>query len=88
MSYDSLMFYGYRHLKIDHKKLFSSGIVYLNGLEGFWSWANERLIKHHGVSKEYLPLYLKALVLRYKNRNHDLFDLNADFMCNFLPKRG
>ena len=36
-SYDSLMFCGYRHLKIDHQKLFSSGRVYINGLEGFWS---------------------------------------------------
>jgi transposase len=33
-SYDSLMFCGYRHLKIDHQKLFSSGRVYINGLEG------------------------------------------------------
>ena len=50
-SYDSLMFCGYRHLKIDHGKLFSFGKVYINGLEGFWSWAKERLIKHHGVPK-------------------------------------
>ena len=57
-SYDSLMFCGYRHLKVDHGKYFSSGKVYINGMEGFWSWAKERLIKHHGVSKEYFPLYL------------------------------
>jgi len=86
-SYDSLMFCGYRHLKIDHKKLFSSGKVYINGLEGFWSWAKERLIKHHGVSKELFPLYLKELEFRYNNRNHDLFDLIANFMCNLVPKR-
>ncbi|MDI6688364.1 MAG: IS1595 family transposase, partial [Desulfobacterales bacterium] len=64
-SYDSLMFCGYRHLKIDHGKLFSSGKVYINGLEGFWSWAKERLIKHHGVSKTHFPLYLKELEFRY-----------------------
>ena len=40
-SYDSLMFCGYRHLKIDHGKRFTSGKVYINGLEGFWSWAKE-----------------------------------------------
>jgi transposase-like protein len=44
-SYNSLMFCGYCHLKIDHTKKFSSGKVYINGLEGFWSWAKERLIK-------------------------------------------
>lgn len=86
-SYDSLMFCGYRHLKIDHKKLFSSGKVYINGLEGFWSWAKERLIKHHGVSKEHFPLYLKELEFRYNNRNNGLFDLIANFMCNLVPKR-
>jgi len=60
-SYDSLMFCGYRHLKVDHQKYFSSGRVYINGLEGFWSWAKERLMKHHGVSKDRFPLYLKEL---------------------------
>jgi transposase len=57
-SYNSLMCCGYRHLKIDHSKRFSSGKVYINGLEGFWSWAKERLIKHHGISPKYFPLYL------------------------------
>jgi transposase len=43
-SYDSLMFCGYRHLKLDNKKRFSTGKVYINRLEGFWSYAKERLI--------------------------------------------
>jgi len=73
--YDSLMFCGYRHLKVDHGKYFSSGKVYINGMEGFWSWAKEHFIKHHGVSKEYFPLYLKELEFRYNNRNSDIFDL-------------
>jgi len=51
-SYDSLMFCGYRHFRIDHGKRFSRGKVYLNGLEGFWSYAKERIIKFHGVSKK------------------------------------
>jgi len=34
-SYDSLMFGGYRHLKLDHGKYFFSGKVYINGMEGF-----------------------------------------------------
>ena len=49
------------HQKVDHQKYFSSGRVYINGLEGFWSWAKERLMKHHGVSKGRFPLYLKEL---------------------------
>lgn len=83
--YDSLMFCGYRHLKIDHSKRFGSGKVYINGLEGFWSWAKERLIKHHGVSKENFPLYLKELEFRYNNRNADLFELVTDHLCDLVP---
>ena len=81
------MFCGYRHLKVDHRKHFSSGKVYINGLEGFWSWAKERLIKHHGVSKDYFPLYLKELEFRYNHRNDDIFDQIANYLCDLVPKR-
>ena len=84
-SYDSLMFCGYRHLKIDHSKRFTSGKVYINGLEGFWSWAKERLIKHHGVSKQNFPLYLKELEFRYNNRHTDIFELVSDYLCDLVP---
>ena len=57
--YDSLMFCGYRHLKIDHAVRFSRGRVHINGLEGFWSFAKERLIKHHGIAPTRFPFYLK-----------------------------
>jgi transposase len=43
--YDALMFCGYRHLRVDHGKRFATGKVYINGLEGFWSYAKERLAK-------------------------------------------
>lgn len=85
--YDSLMFCGYRHLKVDHGKYFASGKVYINGLEGFWSFSKERLIKHHGVSKEMFPFYLKELEFRYNNRNKDLFVLFTQLMADFLPNR-
>ena len=85
-SYDSLMFCGYRHLKVDHGKYFSSGKVTINGLEGFWSWAKERFIKHHGVSKEQFPPYLKELEFRYNNRNSDIFNQVAIFLCDLVPE--
>ena len=84
-SYDALMCCGYRHLKIDHKKRFSSGKVYINGLEGFWSYAKERLIKHHGVSKEKFPLYLKEMEFRYNNRNTTIFTQLAKYLVNLVP---
>jgi transposase len=83
-SYDALIFCGYRHLRVDHQKRFSSGKVYINGLEGFWSYAKERLIKHHGVSKMYFPYYLKEMEFRYNNRHRSLFDLVLKSLCNLV----
>ena len=60
-SYDSLMFCGYKHLNIDHKYKFKQGKIYINGVEGFWSFAKERLIKHHGISPHKFLLYLKEM---------------------------
>jgi len=85
-SYDSLMFCGYRHIKIDHKHYFATGKVYINGVEGFWSFAKERLIKFHGMSREKFPLYLKEMEFRYNNREADIFTIIAQYLCNFVPK--
>lgn len=83
--YDTLMFCGYRHLRVDHGKRFASGKVYINGLEGFWSYAKERIMKFHGVSKEKFPLYLKEMEFRYNNRHDDLFELIVQKVCNLVP---
>jgi transposase len=70
---------------VDHGKRFSTGKVYINGLEGFWSYAKERLIKHHGVSKEKFPLYLKEMEFRYNNRNTEIFYELAKYLANLVP---
>ena len=59
--YDSLMFSGYKHMAIDHQKRFAKGKVYINGMEGFWSFAKERMAKHHGVSPGKFLLYIKEM---------------------------
>ena len=87
-AYDSLMFCGYRHLSVDHSKRFSRGKVYINGMEGFWSWAKERIIKHHGVSPERFPLYLKELEFRYNNREEDIFPLLVSYISMLVPNVG
>ncbi len=73
-SYKSLKFYG-KHLTIDHNKYFKNGRRHINGLEGFWSFAKERLLKYHGVSKNNFPLYLKEMEFRYNYRKENLFHL-------------
>ncbi|MEM4721943.1 MAG: IS1595 family transposase [Candidatus Methanomethylicaceae archaeon] len=79
---DALMCCGYRHLRVDHRKRFSSGKLYINSLEGFWAYAKERLIKHHGVSQKHFPLYLKEMEFRYNYRHEPLFDL----LLNLITK--
>ena len=86
-SYNALMFCGYRHLRVDHRKRFSTGKVYINGLEGFWGYAKERIMKFHGVSKEKFPLYLKEMEFRYNNRKKDIFPLLVKNLCSIVPKR-
>jgi transposase len=78
--YDSLMFSGYKHLNIDHRYRFKEGKVFINGVEGFWSFAKERLIKYHGISKHKFILYLKEMEWRYNNRNEDLFEMLIYYM--------
>ena len=82
LGYDSLMFCGYRHLQIDHKKRFASGKVYINGIEGFWSYAKERLIKHHGISKRKFPLYIKEMEFRYNHRKEPLFQILGQYLAS------
>ncbi len=86
-SYDSLMFCGYRHLKVDHDTHFSQGKVHINGLEGFWSFAKERLAKHHGISPRKFPLYLKEMEFRYNNRDKDIFEILLKYITKLVPKR-
>jgi len=69
-SYDSIVLYGFKHERIDKSMKFSNGRVYINGIEGFWSYAKERLLKFHGVSKENFVYYLKELEFRYNNRDN------------------
>jgi len=73
-SYDGLVCYGFRHERIDHGERFANGKVYINGIEGFWSYAKERLQKYHGLSALWFPLYLKELEFRYNHRKEDLFE--------------
>jgi len=78
--YDSLIFNGYKHLSVDHSKMFGKGDVYINGIEGFWSFAKENMAKHHGVSPGKFLLYIKEMEWRYNNRDEDTFSLLLDYM--------
>ncbi|MGB9694039.1 MAG: transposase [Fervidobacterium sp.] len=57
----------------------------MNGLEGFWGYAKERLIKHHGVSPQKFPLYLKEMNFRYNHGNEDIFEILIKNLCKLVP---
>jgi transposase len=85
-SYDALMFCGYRHLMVDHKRRFATGKVHISGLEGFWSYAKERIIKFHGVSKDKFPLYLKEMEFQHNSIDIDIFTKLIKNLCSIVPQ--
>lgn len=80
-SYKSLKFYR-KHLLVDHDKNFVNEKNHINGIEGFWSYAKERLLKYHGVSKQNFILYLKELEFRFNNRKKNIFFLLNEIIFN------
>jgi transposase-like protein len=43
--------------------------IHINGIEGFWGYLKERLLKHHGVAKKNLIYYVKELEFRFNYRH-------------------
>jgi transposase len=84
-SYDSLMFCSYRHMNVDHGERFASGKVHINGLEGFWSFAKQRLAKFHGVLPRKFPLYIKEMEFRYNHRDEDIFEILVNYVIDLVP---
>lgn len=55
------------------------GAASINGIEGFWAYAKERLLRHHGVSPDHFLLYLKEIEYRFNHR-----DLSAQELVDHL----
>ena len=75
-SYNDLHKYG-KHSIINHSETFvdqQNRQNHTNGIEGFWSFAKERMMKYHGVKSENFNLYLKEIEFRYNFRKVDIFE--------------
>ena len=64
---------GYHHEVIDHgKEEYSKEKkgkkIHINGIEGFWGYLKEHLLKHHGVAKDNLIYYIKEQEFRFNYR--------------------
>ena len=58
---------------------------HINGIEGFWSYANTWLYHYRGVPKQYFHLYLKEIEFRFNHRNEDIFRLLANILVKTVP---
>lgn len=83
--YATLAYCGYRHLKVNHTRRYTQGKVHVNCLEGFWSYAKGKLIRHRGISPRYFPLYLFEMQFRYNHRRQDLFPLLLKAILKPVP---
>ena len=68
-SYNALDVAGFRHLRINHARLFADGKNHINGIENFWNQAKRHLRKFNGVPKKHFPLFLKECEWRFNNPN-------------------
>lgn len=80
----SLLIRNHKLTIADYGKNFPRCRVY-SDCEGFWPFAKERLIKHHGVSFNKLPLYLKESEFRWINGNSHIFEALIERLCSFMP---
>lgn len=74
-SYDSLVYQGYKHTRINHSKEFVKGHNHINGIESFWSYVKRKMRKHNGIPRHKFYLYLKESEFRFNNRHQDLTNL-------------
>jgi transposase len=61
------------------------GKISLNGLDGFWSFARQRLSNFHGTSDQELLFFLNELAFRYNHRQEELFDSLASLLTEIMP---
>ncbi|MFC1564154.1 IS1595 family transposase [candidate division KSB1 bacterium] len=83
-SYDGLVLYGYEHVRINHnKELVDKDRNHINGIESFWAYVKNKLVKYYGIKPELFYLYLKEHEFRFNNRNKDIEKLLFNLMRQF-----
>jgi transposase-like protein len=75
--YNGLVDLGYKkHYRVHHgTNEFARGKNHINGIESFWSFAKNRLIKFHGIPQNTFYLHLKECEFRFNYRNENLYRL-------------
>jgi transposase-like protein len=83
--YNGLVDLGYaKHLRVDHSRNeFVKGRAHINGIEGFWGFAKNRLARFRGMHKQTFYLHLKECEFRYNYRDENVYKR----LLNELKKR-
>ena len=66
-SYNILDVSCFKHVRINHSKLFADQKNHINGIENFWNQAKRHLRKFNGIPKDHFHLYLKECEWRFNN---------------------
>lgn len=82
--YHGLVDIGYaKHFRVHHgDNEFARGAQHINGIESFWSYAKNRLVKFNGVPKHTFHLHLKETEFRFNHRKDDLYKVLLKMLRN------
>ena len=76
-AYDGLVDLGYeKHYRVIHNNNeFANKTSHINGLESFWGYAKNRMIKFNGIKSQYFDLHLKETEFRFNYRKDNFYKL-------------
>ena len=57
------------------KNEFARGNSHINGIESFWGYAKNRLVKFKGMNKSMFNLHLKECEFRFNNRKQNFINI-------------
>jgi transposase len=64
-SYNALDVSEFKHLRINHSKLFAEKHNHINGIENFWNQAKRHMRRFNGIPKKSFRLFLKECEWRF-----------------------
>ena len=72
-----------RHYVVNHaNNEFACDDQHINGIESFWSYAKNRLVKFNGIAKHLFALHLNETEFRYNNRQNNLYKILLKMLRN------
>ena len=59
--------------------------LHVDRTKGFWLYAKPRFMGLRNLTPRTFPLVLKEMEFRWNNRNGDIFQATAEYICDFVP---